>query len=313
MPVAAAGPLLTDAARRRAAVAAFNVITLEHVEAVIAGAEQARAPVIVQISENAVRFRRGGLLPLARAVLAAAEGAAVPVALHLDHVQDTELLYRAADAGCSSVMYDASGLPYRENAAATRAAAAWAHDRGLWVEAELGQIGGKPGAPPLPAHAPEARTSPERARAFVADTGADALAVAIGSAHAMTARTARLDHGLLAELAARVPVPLVLHGASGVPDGELTAAVAGGIGKVNIGTALNAALTAATRERLAADPDVTDPRKWLEPGRAAMTAVTARMAALLHRPGAGGQDAERPQPPPGTDRAAPSDEQRAGP
>jgi fructose-bisphosphate aldolase, class II len=228
MPLAAAGPLLTAAARRRTAVAAFNVITLEHIEAVVTGAEAAAAPVIVQISENAVRYRHGRLLPLARAAHAAAEAAAVPVALHLDHVTDTALLRRAADAGCSSVMYDAAHLPYRENAAATREAADWARRHGLWVEAELGQIGGKPGTPAPAAHAPGARTAPGRARAFVAETGVDALAVAIGSAHAMTVRTARLDHALLAALAETVPVPLVLHGASGVPDGELAGAVAGG-------------------------------------------------------------------------------------
>jgi fructose-bisphosphate aldolase class II len=286
MPIAAAGPLLTEAARRRTAIAAFNVITLEHIEAVIAGAEAAGAPVIVQISENAVRFRHGRLLPLARAALAAAEQSTVGVALHLDHVRDTALLRQAAEAGCGSVMYDAAGLPHRENAAATRDAADWAHRNGLWIEAELGQIGGKPGAPALDPHAPGARTDPGQARAFVAGTGVDALAVAIGSTHAMTTRTARLDHRLLAALAAEVPVPLVLHGASGVPDAELSAAVAGGITKVNIGTALNAALTAETRARLTGDTAVTDPRIWLAPGREAMTAAVRRLIAVVHRPAA---------------------------
>jgi fructose-bisphosphate aldolase class II len=283
MPLAAAGPLLIEAARRRTALAAFNVITLEHVEAVIAGAEAAGAPVIVGISENAVRYRQGRLLPLARAAQAAAAQAGTPVALHLDHVSDMGLLRQAADAGCGSVMYDAARLPYRENVAATRRAAEWAHGEGLWVEAELGQIGGKPGMPPLPPHAPGARTDPGQARAFVAETGVDALAVAIGSAHAMTTRTARLDHGLLAALAETVPVPLVLHGGSGVPDAEVAAAVAGGIVKVNIGTALNAALSTAARARLTADRELTDPRGWLTDGRDAMTAAVTRLIAVVRR------------------------------
>lgn len=300
MPLVAPGPLLTEAARRRTAVPAFNVITLEHVEAVVAGAEAAGAPVIVQISENAVRYRHGRLLPLARAAQAAAEGSATAVALHLDHVRDPALLRRAADAGCGSVMFDAADLPYRENAAATREAVAWAHGQGLWVEAELGQVGGKPGTPRLSPHAPEARTDPGRARAFVAETGVDALAVAIGSAHAMTARTARLDHDLLAALAETVPVPLVLHGASGVPDGELRRAVTGGIAKVNIGTALNAAFTATARAALTADPSLTDPRAWLADGRTAMTATVTRLIAALTPPSTAPAD---PAAPPG--QAAP--------
>ncbi len=227
MPLVTTGELVTRAATTRSAVAAFNIITLEHVEAVIAGAESAESPVVLQVSENAVKFRYGRLLPLARAAVAAAERAAVPVALHLDHVQSDDLLRQAPGAGFSSVMYDAARLPYADNLAATRAAADWAHAQGLWIEAELGEVGGKNGEPPLDAHAPGARTDPAQARAFVADSGVDALAVAIGSSHAMTTRTATLDHGLLKRLAAALEVPLVLHGSSGVPDDELTAAVAG--------------------------------------------------------------------------------------
>ncbi|GAA4311241.1 class II fructose-bisphosphate aldolase family protein [Streptomyces venetus] len=281
MPLTTTGELVTRASAARAAVASFNVITLEHVEAVIAGAESVTAPVVLQVSENAVRFRGGHLLPLARAAVAAAERAAVPVALHLDHVQSETLLHQAADAGFSSVMYDAARLPYAENLAATRAAVDWAHARGLWIEAELGQIGGKNGRPPLDAHAPGARTDPDEARDFVADSGVDALAVAIGSAHAMTTRTATLDHALLKQLSAALDVPLVLHGSSGVPDGELTAAVAGGITKVNIGTALNIALTGAIRDHLADHPEAVDPRGYLTVAREAMTRTVARTLQVL--------------------------------
>ncbi|MFE1250707.1 ketose-bisphosphate aldolase [Streptomyces sp. NPDC058735] len=281
MPLTTTGELVTRAAAARRAVASFNVITLEHVEAVIAGAESAPAPVVVQISENAVKFRQGRLLPLARAAATAAEQASVPVALHLDHVRSDTLLHQAADAGFSSVMYDAARLPYEQNLAATRAAVDLAHARGLWIEAELGQIGGKNGRPPLDAHAPGARTDPDEARAYVADSGVDALAVAIGSSHAMTTRTASLDHALLKRLSAALDVPLVLHGSSGVPDGELTAAVEGGIAKVNVGTALNVALTGAIRDFLADRPEAVDPRGYLTVAREAMAQAVTRTLGTL--------------------------------
>ncbi|MFG2950343.1 class II fructose-bisphosphate aldolase [Streptomyces adustus] len=281
MPLTTTGELVARAAASRSAVAAFNIITLEHVEAVIAGAETAGSPVVLQVSENAVRFRYGRLLPLARAAAAAAERATVPVALHLDHVQSDALLRQAPAAGFSSVMYDAARLPYQENLAATRAAADWAHAQGLWIEAELGEVGGKDGAPPLDPHAPGARTDPAGARAFVTEAGVDALAVAIGSSHAMTTRTAVLDHALLARLSGAVGVPLVLHGSSGVPDGELTAAVGGGIAKVNVGTALNIAMTCAIRDFLAAHPEAVDSRKYLAVGRAAMAEAVTRIIKVL--------------------------------
>ncbi|QOV40309.1 class II fructose-bisphosphate aldolase family protein [Streptomyces ferrugineus] len=281
MPLATTGELITSAATARSAVAAFNVITLEHVEAVIAGAESAGSPVVLQVSENAVKFRYGRLLPLARAAVAAAERAAVPVALHLDHIQSDDLLRQASDAGFSSVMYDAARLPYADNLAATKAAVDWAHAQGLWIEAELGRLGGKNGEPPLDAHAPGARTDPTEAHAFVTDSGVDALAVAIGSSHAMTTRTATLDHDLLKRLSATLDVPLVLHGSSGVPDAELAAAVAGGIAKVNVGTALNIAMTGAIRDFLAAHPEAVDSRKYLSVGREAMVDAVVRIVRVL--------------------------------
>ncbi|MHC5699985.1 class II fructose-bisphosphate aldolase family protein [Streptomyces sp. PKU-MA01144] len=285
MPLADTGTLVAAAAAEHRAVAAFNIITLEHAEAVITGAENAGSPVVLQISENAVKYRHGRVRPLARAAAEAAAEAGVPVALHLDHVTSGRLLHQAVDAGFSSVMYDAAHLPYAENLAATRSAADWAHANGLWIEAELGEVGGKGGAPPLDAHAPGARTDPEEARAFVEGTGVDALAVAIGSAHAMTARTASLDHGLLARLAGALDVPLVLHGSSGVPDGELTAAVSGGIAKVNIGTALNLAMTSAIRDFLAADADAVDSRTYLSLGRRAMAETVAALIGVLRDAG----------------------------
>lgn len=278
MSLVSAGRLVLDAASRGRAVAAFNIITLEHAEAVVAGAEAAGLPVVLQLSENAVKFRGGALLPISRAAVAVAEAAGVPVGLHLDHVKSSELLRQAVDAGFSSVMYDAAHLSYAENLEATRSAADWAHVNGLWIEAELGEVGGKNGAAPLDPHAPGARTDPDEARRFVADSGVDALAVAIGSSHAMTSRTAALDHVLLGRLAKTVDVPLVLHGSSGLPDAELAAAVAGGIRKVNIGTALNVAMTEAIRTHLTP----ADPRPYLTAAREAMTATAAAMISALN-------------------------------
>jgi fructose-bisphosphate aldolase class II len=178
-------------------------------------------------------------------------------------------------------MYDAARLPYADNLAATRAAADWAHAHGLWIEAELGEIGGKDGQGPLDAHAPGARTDPDQARAFVADSGVDALAVAVGTTHAMTTRTAALDHALLERLSAALDVPLVLHGSSGLPDEELAAAVTGGITKVNIGTALNIAMTGAVRKYLTAHPEAVDSRDYLTVGREAMTRAVADVITAL--------------------------------
>jgi len=203
----------------------------------------------------------------------------VPVALHLDHVESDELLAQAAANGFGSVMYDASRLPYDRNVAATRAAARACRGAGLWIESELGEVGGKDGA-----HAPGARTDPVEAAAYVTATGVDALAVAVGSSHAMHTRTARLDHGLIAQLRDSVRVPLVLHGSSGVPDDELTAAVRAGMAKINIGTALNLAFTGAVRATLGDRPDLVDPRRYLAPAREAMAATVARAVRLLAVP-----------------------------
>ena len=279
MPLVPTADLVAAARRAGGAVGAFNVITLEHAEAVATGAERAGRPAILQISHNAVRFHGGAVHAIAAAAAAVASASRADLALHLDHVEDVELLHQAAGAGFSSVMFDAGSLPYADNVAATAAAAEWAHRAGLWLEAELGYVGGKPGAP-ASAHAAGVRTDPVEAAAFVAATRIDALAVAVGSSHAMTTRTARLDHELIGRLRAAVPVPLVLHGSSGVPDVELRAAVTGGVGKVNVGTALNVAFTGAVRAGLT-EASVTDPRKYLAPARDAMADVVAELLGVL--------------------------------
>lgn len=281
MPLTTTGELVAAARTGGHGVAAFNVITLEHAEAIAAGAEATGAPAVLQISENAVRFHRGRLAPVAAATAAVARASSAQLSLHLDHVVSTDLLHSAHGLGFSSVMFDASKLSYADNVKATAEAARWAHEHAMWIEAELGKVGGKEGEAPLDAHAPGVRTDPVEAVAYVADTGVDALAVAVGSSHAMTERTAALDHELIGRLRAAVAVPLVLHGSSGVPDAELRQAVAAGMVKINVGTALNTAFTAAAREHLDAHPTVVDPRKYLAPGRDAMAATVRRFLEVV--------------------------------
>lgn len=276
MSLVATADLVADACAHGRAIGAFNVICLEHAEAIAAGAEQAGRAAIIAISENAVKFHGGTLAPIAAASAAVARASSADLALHLDHVASDLLLHEAAEHDFGSVMYDASTRPYSDNVAATRAAVRWGHERGLWVESELGEVGGKDGA-----HAPGVRTDPVEAAAYVAATGVDGLAVAVGSSHAMLDRSAMLDHDLIARIGAAVGIPLVLHGSSGVPDDELQAAVRAGMVKVNIGTALNIAFTSTVRSRLESDPVLVDPRKYLAPARVAMAEVVAHALRVL--------------------------------
>ncbi|MCV7218384.1 class II fructose-bisphosphate aldolase [Mycobacterium crocinum] len=277
MPLARTADLVAAAYQARSGVLACNVITLEHAEAIVAGAESVGRPVILQLSENAVKFHYGKVVPIAAAATAVAAGAAVDVAVHLDHVEDEELLHASAGTGASSVMFDASTLDYAANVAATKAAAEWAHRADLFLEAELGEVGGKDGA-----HAPGVRTDPGEAADFVAATGVDALAVAVGSSHAMSQRSASLDFDLIRRLRASVSVPLVLHGSSGVSDSDLRKAVEAGITKINVGTLLNVRFTAAVRDHLAADPTVNDPRRYLSPARDAMAEAVATLITAIN-------------------------------
>jgi fructose-bisphosphate aldolase class II len=272
MPAAGMARIVGPASAAGRGVGAFNIIGIEHAEAVIAGAEAAGAPVVLAISQNCVAYH-GALEPIARAALAASAAAAVPVAVHLDHATEEGLVRDAVAVGLGSVMYDASAAPYDQNVRATADVVRWCHERGVWVEAELGEIGGKDGV-----HAAGARTGPAEAARYAAATGVDALAVAVGSSHAMLTRDAVLDAGLIAEIHRAVAVPLVLHGSSGVPDAGLAAAVAAGMTKINVATQLNKAFTGAVRACLAADPALVDPRRY---GAAAREAVAAEVTRLL--------------------------------
>ncbi|MCX5231023.1 class II fructose-bisphosphate aldolase [Streptomyces sp. NPDC006553] len=275
MPLTPTDEIVRRARAAGTGVGAFNVLQLEHAQAIVAGAESADRPVVLQISENTVRYH-GALEPVALASLAIARAAKTPVAVHLDHAENPDLVREAVGLGLGSVMFDASKLPYAENVASTREVVEYCHQHGVWVEAELGEVGGKGGA-----HTPGVRTDPDEARAFVAATGVDALAVAVGSSHQMLTRDAVLDFELISRLRAAVDTPLVLHGSSGVSDADLSAAVAAGMTKVNVSTHLNKAFTQAVRTHLTEHPAAVDPRHYLTPARTAVAGEVAHLLAVL--------------------------------
>lgn len=268
-------PFLAAARAGHYGVGAFNVTLLEHAEAIVTGAERAAAPVFLQISENAVKYH-GGLAPIGQAALTIAEDAAVPVAVHLDHAESTDLVREAVALGFTSVMYDGSTLAVAENLATTREMVELCHAAGIAVEAELGAIGGKGGA-----HTPGVRTDPAEAAEFVMATGVDSLAVAVGSSHAMATRDAVLDLELISRIAQSVAVPLVLHGSSGVADENMTAAIQAGMTKVNVATHLNKVFTAEVQAVFARSSTVADARKYVGPARDAMAVEVERLLGVL--------------------------------
>jgi len=270
-----AGKLVLNAKSAGTAVGAFNVILLEHAEALVAGAEISKLPVILQISENCVSYHKA-LKPISVATIAIAENASVPVSVHLDHAESEDLVKEALDLGYDSVMFDGSKLSYADNVAASARMADLCKSYGATLEVEIGEVGGKDGV-----HAPGVRTNPLEAKAFAEATGADLVAVAVGSSHAMTTRDATLDFDLIAEIARTVSVPLVLHGSSGVSDPDLQKAVKAGMSKINIATHLNNVFTHEIRESLGANPKLVDPRKYIAPGREAVAVEVARLLTLL--------------------------------
>lgn len=252
--------LARDCAARKVGLAAFNVVLLDHAEAFVDAAENTGLPLVLQLSQNAVKYHGGRLRPLGRALIELAAASTVPVSVHLDHAESTDLCREAVELGFTSIMYDGSKLPDAQNRQATAEITAFAHEHGVSVEAELGEVGGKNGV-----HDPSARTNPEDAAQFVADTGVDLLAVAVGSSHAMATREAVLDNQLIAAIHELVPVPLVLHGSSGVPDEGMVAAIQAGMTKINVSTHLNVVFTQGVRQILDENPKIVDPRKYVGP------------------------------------------------
>lgn len=267
--------LARDCAARKVGLAAFNVVLLDHAEAFVDAAENTGLPLVLQLSQNAVKYHGGRLRPLGRALIELAEASTVPVSVHLDHAESTDLCREAVELGFTSIMYDGSKLPDAQNRETTAEITAFAHEHGVSVEAELGEVGGKNGV-----HDPSARTNPEDAAQFVADTGVDLLAVAVGSSHAMATREAVLDNQLIAAIHELVPVPLVLHGSSGVPDEGMVAAIQAGMTKINVSTHLNVVFTQGVRHILDENPKIVDPRKYVGPATHSVQEEVERLMRL---------------------------------
>lgn len=278
MPLVPMAALLQRADLEEYAIGAFNINNLEFLQAVMTAAEAEGAPVIVQASQGALKY--AGLESLVSLVRVAAGKSPVPVALNLDHGTDFAVIMSCIRGGFTSVMVDGSKLPYEENVALVRKVVEVAHAVGVSVEAELGRIMGVEEQVQVTA-AEAAFTDPEEAARFVEATGVDALAVAVGTAHGIYQREPHLDLDRLASLEALVPVPLVLHGASGVPDDQIQAAIARGVRKINIDTDLRQAFVQGLREILAAKPDEIDPRKILGPARDKVEAVVRQKMRLF--------------------------------
>ena len=267
MPLVTTTEFLKKAQDGHYAVGAFNVENLEMAQAVIQAATELNAPVIIQTTSSTVKYAS---LSVYRAIVAAlAESAPVPVAMHLDHGSSYELCEQAAAAGYTSVMIDGSKLSFEENIAVSAKTAAMAKERGIPTEAELGTVGGKEDDHVV-LDADAMYTNPEKAREFVERTGVGSLAVAIGTAHGFYKGEPRLDFDRLAEIRKVVSVPLVLHGASGVPDEAVQKTIGLGICKVNFATELRDAYTKAVRPVLANDASVFDPKVYGKAGGAAV-------------------------------------------
>lgn len=270
---------LLRAHREGWAVGAFSTYGLETTMGVVQAAEGLGAPVILQAGSST--FAHAGRDALAALTLRAAEASSTPVGVHLDHSHDLDEIRWCAESGYTSIMVDGSSLAFEENVALTRAAVRIGSANGVWVEGELGWVPGDENRSILAGTGE--MTDPQRAREFVERTGVDALAVAIGNVHGMAAKALPLDLAVLDQIADLVPIPLVLHGASGLPDDELLGALARGVAKVNINTELRRALLGSYKrltEEVVAKADLVEA---LTHGVEAVRAVAEEKIILLSR------------------------------
>jgi tagatose 1,6-diphosphate aldolase GatY/KbaY len=240
---------LTNARENNYAIGAFNVYNLEGVLAVVKGAEAAHSPVIIQLHPAAIKYGGVALMSLC---CAAAKESRVPIGVHLDHGSSREEIQMAIARGFTSVMADGSTMPLEKNIKFSKEMASLAHGRDLAVEAELGLLSGSEDG--LEVEDREARyTDPDQAATFVEETGIDALAVCIGNVHGHYSVSPRLDFLRLAQIRKAISVPIVLHGASGLPDDIVHKAIKLGVSKFNVNTELREAYLAAIRENLSSD------------------------------------------------------------
>ena len=278
MPFVTAGEMLKKAQEGGYAVGAFNAENMEMVQASLAAAEAENAPVMIQTTPGTLMY--AGPKCFAGLVSRLARDAKVPAVLHLDHGNSYELAEECAREGYTSLMIDGSKLPFEENIALTRRVVAMAC--GLPVEAELGTVGGKEdGMEAKPQY-----TDPDEAAEFVRRTGISSFAVAIGTAHGVYKGEPKLDLDRLSAVRAKVEIPLVLHGTSGVPEDQVRECIRRGICKVNYATDLRIAFTAGVKKAIAEQPDAFDPKKYLAAGR---NAVEERVRELIRLLGSSGR------------------------
>lgn len=268
--------MLKKAQEGHYAVGAFNVENMEMVQAVVEAAQEADAPVILQTTPSTVKY--GGLDFYYANALAAAAKVSVPVAVHLDHGSSFALAMQALRTGYTSIMIDGSHEPFEENIALTKRVADSCSPSGIPVEAELGKVGGK--EDDLDGGDGNAYTDPLEAKEFAERTGISSLAVAIGTAHGLYQGEPKLDLERLAEIRKVVEVPLVLHGASGVPDEAVKESIRRGICKVNYATELRIAFSDGVKEVLMAKPDTFDPKKYCGAGRKAVKKLVLEKMAV---------------------------------
>ena len=249
--------MLADADKGGYAIGAFNVENMEMVMAVIKACEEMNSPAILQTTPSTVKY--AGLDMYYANVMTAAKRATVPIALHLDHGNSFELAMQALRTGYTSIMIDGSHDSFEENIAVSKRVADACRPNGIPVEAELGKVGGK--EDDLECDDP-GYTDPQDAVKFVKETGISSLAVAIGTAHGIYKGEPKLDLDRLSEIRAVVDIPLVLHGASGVPDDTVRACIKRGISKVNFATELRIAYSNGIKAYLKDNPEAFDPKKY---------------------------------------------------
>ncbi|MCG8402880.1 MAG: class II fructose-1,6-bisphosphate aldolase [Firmicutes bacterium] len=270
--------LLKEAEAGGYAVGAFNCNNMEIVQAIAAAARAERAPVIMQASQGAIKY--AGIEYITAMANVAASMADVPVALHLDHGTSFEQVMRCIRSGFSSVMIDGSKHSLDDNIALTKQVMAAARPVGVSVEAELGKIGGTEDD----IHVDDADaffTDPDEAGRFVAETGVDALAVAIGTAHGRYKGEPKLDFARLEKIRSLVGIPIVLHGSSGVPGDAIREAIRLGVRKINIDTNIREAFVDCCRQVVTDNPEEIDPRKILGPAREAAVELISEKIRLF--------------------------------
>ena len=262
-------PWILRAQKKGWAVGAFNANTMEQMQSIVLAAQAENAPAIIQVSHRALTYIGSGneiqgLKYIAALGRIAAESVTVPLALHLDHGTESEVL-QAIALGFTSVMFDGDGLSFEENVSITKRLCGIAHSMGICMEAEVGEIP-KPDGKAYD-EAAIALTRPDEAAQFASATGIDMLAVALGSVHGLKTKQISLDLARLEAIRKRVSIPLVLHGSSGVSDHDIKQGMSMGLCKVNVATQLAQAFTGAIRDVLDKEPDLVDPRKYLVAGR----------------------------------------------